>query len=440
MIRRRHLLGATAGLLATPAFVERANAQSKFDWKQAKGTTLEINYAKHPSADVIQAHEKEFMELTGIKVGSEQVPEQQQRPKVAMELSTGRPSFDVLSVSLHVQKRLIEKGKWMEDLRPYIRDSGRTNPDFDFDDFGAGALRYCTAADGMLHTIPNVPDFWMVFWNKALFAEQGLTFPKTMDEMLETARKLTDKSKGTFGFVGRGQKNANVPLYTSLLLGQGQETVSADGKTLLMETPEAIWAAALYTKLMRETAPPGSVNFNWNECQTSFAQGKIGMWIDGIGFSAPLVDPKVSKVVKDVGFAPVPAGPKAQHSAMFCSGLCMPAAGKNKLGAWLYIQWATNKAISAETLRLGAATPARASSFRNPDVRKSSAFPAEWFETAVTCQKIARPGLPEIVSVTEFRDVYGVALTNMISGADPATELKKATVTFKPVLDKEQQG
>ena len=41
--------------------------------------------------------------------------------------------------------------------------------------------------------------------------------------------------------------------------------------------------------------------------------------------------------------------------------------------------------------------------------------------------KIGRPGLPQIIPVTEFRDIFGVALTNTLSGADPATELKKAT-------------
>jgi multiple sugar transport system substrate-binding protein len=46
--------------------------------------------------------------------------------------------------------------------------------------------------------------------------------------------------------------------------------------------------------------------------------------------------------------------------------------------------------------------------------------------------------LPEIVSVTEFRDVFGVALTNMISGGDAADELKKATAAFRPVFEKEQ--
>ena len=43
---------------ALPSFaiVERANAQSAFDWKQAKGTKVEVNFGKHPSADIMQAH------------------------------------------------------------------------------------------------------------------------------------------------------------------------------------------------------------------------------------------------------------------------------------------------------------------------------------------------------------------------------------------------
>ena len=106
MIRRRHLLQATAGILAAPALVEKVGAQSAFDWKQAKGTKLEVNVQKSPRADVLQARVKEFEELTGIKVGFEQIPEQQQRPKVAMEMATGRPSFDVVNVAMHVQKLL----------------------------------------------------------------------------------------------------------------------------------------------------------------------------------------------------------------------------------------------------------------------------------------------------------------------------------------------
>jgi hypothetical protein len=32
------------------------------------------------------------------------------------------------------------------------------------------------------------------------------------------------------------------------------------------------------------------------------------MWVDGIGFSAPLVEPTTSKILKDIGFALMPPG------------------------------------------------------------------------------------------------------------------------------------
>src|SRR6185312_8220498 len=126
----------------------------------------------------------------------------------------------------------------------------------------------------------------------------GLKVPTTYAELMTAAQALTDKSKGIAGFVGRGVKNANLPPYTTILLGYDQETISKDGKTLLMDTPDAIAAAEYYKKLMRETAPPGVVGFNWNESQTTFSQARAAMWIDGVGFSAPLVDPTKSKVVQ----------------------------------------------------------------------------------------------------------------------------------------------
>ncbi len=436
MIDRRTVLQASTGLLAAAVVAERAGAQSAFDWKQFKGTHIEVSLTKNPRSDVLQKHQKEFEDLTGISVGSEQIPEQQQRPKAALEMATGRPSFDALMVSLHVSKRLFGRAKWLEDLRPYLANPKLTAPDYDFADMGAGAVKTATQPDGRMDSLPLNPDLWIVFWNKAIFKEKGLPFPATMEALLDAARKLTDKSKGTYGFVGRGLKNANVPVWTSWMLGEDAYTVTPDGRKLLTATPAAIWGAELYQKLMRETAPPGSIGFNWNECQTSFSQGKIAMWLDGVGFSAPLIDPKQSKVVKTVGFAVVPKGPKAQHSASFVDAMGIAAASRNKGAAYLYCQWATSKKIMAEILRSGSGTPARLSVYTDPDVVKQNIFGPEWLNTVMESQKISAPGLPEIVPVTEFRDTFGIALTNMITGSDPAAELKKATAAFQPVLDK----
>lgn len=438
MIRRRHLLQASAALLAAPALVEKVGAQTAFDWKQFKGSKIEVNFAKSPRPDILAAHQKEFEEMTGIKVGFEQVPEQQQRPKVALELSAGRPSFDVVNIALHVQKKLIEKGKWMTDLRPMIADPKLTAPDYDYADFSGPGLRAATGADGTVHSIALNQDMFILFYNKALFAEKGLAGPpKTYAEMMDYAAKLTDKSKGIAGFVGRGVKNANVVLYDTFLLGWDQETLSKDGKTLLTDSPAAIEVAQYYQKLLREYGPAGVVGFNWNESQTTFSQGRAAMWLDGVGFSAPLIDKKLSKIADTVGFAVVPAGPKAHNTATFVDAIAIPAASKNKGAAWLYTQWATSKAMMGEYLRTGSGTPPRASVYAVKAIQDNAVFPKEWFDTVNASLKISRSGLPEIVSVTEFRDTIGVGLTNTLTGADAAGEMKKATEAFKPILAKE---
>ena len=436
MIKRRTLLAASTAALAAPALVERANAQSQFDWKQAKGAKIEVNLAKSPRGDVLQAHQKEFEDLTGITVGAEQIPEQQQRPKLALELASGRPSFDVGMVALHVQKRLMEKGRWMEDLRPMIDNPALTAPGLDLADFSPATIQAATGPDGHLNALPVNQDLFILYYNRELLDAAKLAPPTSLDEMLAHARTLTNAGKGIYGFTGRGIKNANVALWGNILLGWDQDTVTKDGRTLQTASPEAIAAATWYQSIMRDCAPPGSVGFNWNECQTNFSQGRAAMWWDGIGFSAPLVDPKQSKIVGKVGFAPIPPGPRAQHSATYIDAIGIPAASRNKVAAWLYLQWATSKTMFPNWLKVGAGTPPRLSAYDAPGVQETSAFPKDWFETTRFSLKVARPGLPEIIPVTEFRDTIGIALTNIIGGADPATEMKRATEAFQPVLDK----
>ena len=433
MIRRRHLLSATASALGAPAIVERANAQSAFDWKQFKGQSIEVNYQLSPRGDIAKAHIKDFEELTGIKVGFEQIPEQQQRPKVAMEMATGHPSFDVVNVGMHVQKRLIERASWMADLRPLIADKSLTAADFDQADFSKPSMDVATAPDGKLNVLPLNQDLFILFWNKELFAQKGLQSPPaTLDELMTMAHQLTDASKGQYGFVGRGLKNANMTFWDDILLKWDQETVTPDGRKLLTDTPAAVEAATWYQKIMRECAPPGVIGFNWNECQTTFMQGRAAIWWDGIGFSAPMLDPNKSKVVGKIGFAPDPAG-KVRNCATFIDGIGIPATAKNKKPAWLFVQWVTGKKMLTEVLRTGSGTPARLSCYAQTDVIKGSAFPPEWFETTQTSLNMARSGLPVIVPVTEFRDTLGTAITNIVAGGDPAGELKKATAAFQPV-------
>ena len=436
---RRQFLAGTTALGAAGLMGIRPGFGAEVDWKRFAGTTINVNLVKSPRSDNITDRLAEFEELTGIKVNAEAMPEQQQRQKTAIELASGQPSFDVVHLSYHVQKRQFEKGGWLADISGYFADPTMTASDMVESDFAEAGLAFAKDSDGVLRSLPLSVDYWIVYWNKELFASKNIAYPTTFDEMVAAAEALTDPSTNTYGFVARGIKNANTPVWTSLLLGYDSTTIDADGN-LQTETPEAVEAAKLYQRLMTKSAPPGVSGFNWAEAQSAFLQGKIGMWFDGVGFAPPMEDPEKSRVVGKVGYGVMPAGPRAHASGTFGDGIGVTAASKNKEAAYLFCQWTVSHALGASLLQAGAGVPYRKSILEDPEVRAGVTMPGEWLDAVVGSGNISRLALPVIIPVTEFRDVYGVALTNMIGGSDPAEELKRATAEFAPILARSEEG
>jgi multiple sugar transport system substrate-binding protein len=258
-----------------------------------------------------------------------------------------------------------------------------------------------------------------------------------MAEILEAAKALHDPANGVFGMVGRGLKNANVPLWTTFFLGHGGSFTDATGR-LATDGPEAIASATLYRDLLKNTGPAGIAGFNWNEAQSLFLQGKAAMWIDGSGFAQPMEDPAKSKVVGKVGYGVIPPGPKAHHASMFGDGVGVSAFSTKKGPAWYYVQWATGKAMQARMLGEGIGAPVRATAYADKAALAGLKLPVAWLDAVGQSLRIARPGLPVIEPVSEFRDTFGIALNNMLNGADVAAELKKATADFQPVLNKSE--
>src|SRR4030095_6661984 len=185
---RRDILRTAGGLSASalfaPSIIRAANAQSSFNWKRFAGQKIDVLYVKNPRDDLLVAKNKEFEALTGIQVSAEAIPEQQQRQKVTIEFTSGKPTFDVVALSMHVQKRIAATDKWLADLRPFRADGSLTSPELDFADIGPAGLNFSTQNDGTLDTMPKFIDYWILYYNKELFEQKGVAYPKTMDEIV----------------------------------------------------------------------------------------------------------------------------------------------------------------------------------------------------------------------------------------------------------------
>jgi multiple sugar transport system substrate-binding protein len=66
-------------------------------------------------------------------------------------------------------------------------------------------------------------------------------------------------------------------------------------------------------------------------------------------------------------------------------------------------------------------------------------MPADWYAAFLESLKIGKHGLPEIVDVTQYRDIIGVAIQKAIEGGKPADLMAQAHKEFQEMLDKTEK-
>jgi multiple sugar transport system substrate-binding protein len=423
---------AVAGAAAGPFVSTPARAQG-FNWKRFQGKELFLLLSKHPWVEVLEKNIPEFESLSGMKIKWETLPEIQARQKLTIEMTAGSGGVDAFFTSLHVEKKRFWKAGWYQPLNKLLDDPSLTSPDFDWNDMAAGARSSVSQADGTILALPAFIDPWVLFYRKDLYAQKGWKPPRTLAEMEQHAQAF-HAPPGMYGIVYRGLKNANAPAWDWVLFSVGGNFLTKDGKASL-DTKEAIAAMDYYAGLLRRYGPPGVVNFNWYECSAAFMQGQVPLYYDGVNFANQFEDPTKSKIAGKVGYALLPAGPGGHFSPMFGAALAVSSQSRNKEAAYLFTQWATNKANAVREL-LGGVGVARTSTWTNPEVMAKRKMPGDWYESYQESLKIGRLGLPEIVGVTEYRDLIGVAIQKAIEGAPSAQVLGQAQKEFQELLDR----
>jgi multiple sugar transport system substrate-binding protein len=439
-VSRRKVLqlgaAAAAGAAAGPFVMRVARAADGFSWQRFKGSKIFMQLTNNPWGNTLQEMLPDFEKQTGIKVEFADLPEIQARQKLTVEYTAGSGGIDVWYTSMHVEKRRFWKSGWYLDLRKFLSDPTMTSPDYDWNDMAAGAKAIATQSDGSISALPAFIDPWIMFYRKDLFVQKGLKPPKTLAEMEEFAQKFHNAPK-FYGFVARGLKNANAPAWDWVLFSMGGNFQTKDGKASI-DTPEAVKAMDYYAGILRRFAPPGVVNFNWYECSSAFMQDQVAQYFDGVNFASQFEDPQKSKIAGKVGYAVLPAGPGGHFSPIFGNGVAISSQSKAQGPAYFFAQWATSKQSAVRELLEGTGS-ARTSVWSDPQVKAKPKMPADWYQAYQDALKNGRLGLPEIIGVTEYRDIIGVAIQKAIEGAKSSEVLAAAQKEFQEVLDKTEK-
>jgi multiple sugar transport system substrate-binding protein len=350
-----------------PTEAPKPATSATFDWMRHKGKSLVVTVPQSPYYGVMQNMVPEFQKLSGIEVQFQQVPEQQLRQKMPIELNAKSSGIDVFATSLHVEKLLFAKAGWYEPLNKYLEDPNLTPPDYNWKDFGSAGVFWVTLQDGTIMSTPGSLGLFAFMYRKDIYAEKGLQMPTTLTE-LQAAIKTTHSPPASYGWVARGLKNANVPMWGMFLNAMGASFLDPSNTKLLTTSPEAVEAATMYSSLLREYGPPGSVGFNWNEAQGFFSQGQAACWSDGLNFAAPLEDATKSKVAGKLGYGLFPGTEKQKpFTGTASDGLALNPFGQNKEAAWLFNAWASSKPTQLKMSIEGSMTGTRVSVYDDPE-------------------------------------------------------------------------
>ena len=229
-------------------------------------------------------------------------------------------------------------------------------------------------------------------------------------------------------------KNANTPVWTGLMLGYGKSTDCDDGK-LQTDIARGHRGGDALSAADDEVGTARGYRIQLGRMPVGFLQGKVAMWLDGVGFAPPLENPQKSRVVGKVGYGVMPKGPTTQAAPTFGDGIGVTEASTKKEAAYLYCQWAISKEMGARLLQAGSGVP-----FRNSILNDRRGPQGRHYATgsgSMPCRslhKVSQLALPVIIPVTEFRDIMGVGLTNLLGGADPCDRNEAATEDFRPML------
>ena len=209
----------------------------------------------------------------------------------------------------------------------------------------AGVVSAATAG-GSLYGIPNEIDVYALNYNKRLFAAAGIAEPpKTWEEFLADAEKLTDKSKGQqgFGLINSWAAGVLHP-FASLLVSNGGDLV-VDGKPVL-DSKQAKETFELYEKLITSGfSDPAMATADANTTGPfldNFVSGKTGMIIMANWWESAL-KAGMGDAFADIATAPIPVGPSGDkaHSISYSwmTVVNAQASAEEQAAAWSFLDW-----------------------------------------------------------------------------------------------------
>jgi multiple sugar transport system substrate-binding protein len=225
------------------------------------------------------------------------------------------------------------------DLDNYIARSSWVKPDA-----YVPAFKQFVTFDKKMYGLPFEGESTSMFYNKDMFKAAGIDHPPTTwDELQADAAKLTDPAKKQYGIEMFASESAYY--WYPFLYQAGGQQLSADGKSVVFNSPEGKQAADFYVGLTKY-APKQYLNSNSYDGRIAFEQGQVGMYMAGNWLAAVLQD-DAPEFMGHWATAPLPKGPAGCATTLAGDALVLFKTDHND-AAWKWIEYLSKPEIIAQ--------------------------------------------------------------------------------------------
>lgn len=321
------------------------------------------------------------------------------------------------------------------DMNVYVNDP-KWGLGKDLADFFPGFINQDVNAQfgGIRLGFPPNRSIEVMYVNMDLLKSAGITAaPTTWAEFADTAAKVTNKDKGTYGYA---LDNLDASHVYAFVVSRGGEIARADGKGYTLNTPQ-MKAAMIFMRDLVKSGAARKIPKKYDD-QTDFGNGLAAFTTgstSGLTFYAAAV-----KANKNGPFnwiiAPIPqtAASSAPAIDLFGASVSIPKSTPEKqLAAWLFVKWFSDAKQQAQWSHVSKYFPVRKAA---EPLIKDMLDADKNFATAWNLLKTATlKAEPPYAGYDLVRDAITSAYSKILDGADVDATLKdlqtKADKLFK---------
>lgn len=318
----------------------------------AKETTITYMIWDKNQEPGMRAIADKFEQLNpGIKVKVEVTPWEQYWAKLEAA-ATGGALPDVFWMHVAQFKKYAD-AKMLMSLNDKIKSSSEVK----LENFPEGLVK-TYEYDGQQLAIPKDFDTIGLWYNKTMFDNAKIPYPDATwdwNKLVEVAKKLTDTSKGIYGFAAQNQDDNQQGFYNAVYQNGG-EVISKDKKKSGYDKAETIDAIKWWTDLINvQKVSPTPQQLADTNATDMFKSGKAAMVYQGSWMVSDFKNTEYVKKNCDVAVIP-----KGKQKASIYNGLGNSAAakGKNVDAAWKFLSFMGTKDANLIQAQNGSAIPA----------------------------------------------------------------------------------